>query len=468
MHAALHLFFFLLSGGQLNILFDDPPDLDEEEILTYFVTFLKSLALRLDVGSARLCLAAAAVSPDAAAEGKPLQRLPIFECAVKLIGHRDSMVQTAARTALLSLLRLEDPLVQGAASAAALQKLAPCLAKIINAAHDAVQLPEKDSSRLQDAIEDLEDWLGFVGDLITLGSPGVSDALRRHGFTLDSRGCAVLSDDSDEGSSTSRAEPCRGDTGIDISATSSIPAAQASSRLEVVLKHYNKKDKLPFPSSLCCGENVAVALTSIATPLVAQREVRRAIVTAILVTFKAEELCIDLDAKARAESLPDLERRLAAALHASPRNSSAINVLRYVTRAWHEIFKQASASSPKRHADSALMSEEGSEEFASSDRKDISSALMKGRGKRYHIYTYTLIGEAPYEKLATENLKKAQSSLHYNTLMGRIAIMYDQQTGRSTFKKEKRGDTYILKAIHMAHKDYPCSQEEATKTSESD
>jgi len=65
------------------------------------------------------------------------------------------------------------------------------------------------------------------------------------------------------------------------------------------------------------------------------------------------------------------------------------------------------------------------------------------------------MSETPYEKLATDNVKKATTSLHYNTMMGRTAIMYDQLTGRSTFKRDKRGNAYIMKAIRAAHDEYP-------------
>lgn len=50
--------FYLLSGGLLNSLFDEPPDLGNEEILAYYVALLKGLALQLDDQSCQLCLAA--------------------------------------------------------------------------------------------------------------------------------------------------------------------------------------------------------------------------------------------------------------------------------------------------------------------------------------------------------------------------------------------------------------------------
>merc|ERR1712190_482210 len=47
---------YLLSGGLLNTFFDEPPKLDDEEMLAYFVSLLKGLALRLTPDNAQLCL----------------------------------------------------------------------------------------------------------------------------------------------------------------------------------------------------------------------------------------------------------------------------------------------------------------------------------------------------------------------------------------------------------------------------
>merc|ERR1712224_936586 len=102
--------------GHLNKLFDNPPLLDDEEILAYFVSLLKGLALRLDAESARLFLSTVPTSRGCAdLRRRTERRIPIFECAINLVGHKDKMVQTAARMAVLQVLRLDDVSVRNAA-----------------------------------------------------------------------------------------------------------------------------------------------------------------------------------------------------------------------------------------------------------------------------------------------------------------------------------------------------------------
>lgn len=126
--------FYLLSGGRLNALFDHPPDLGDEEVLAYFVTLLKNLALNLSSDSARLLLASAGEEPGGG--GRPSLarlRLPIFERSLALSDHWEAMVRTAARAAVLNILRLEDEDVRDASVSAFCRLFAPGLVKRLDA-----------------------------------------------------------------------------------------------------------------------------------------------------------------------------------------------------------------------------------------------------------------------------------------------------------------------------------------------
>eukprot|EP00971_Amphidinium_carterae_P206640 4100098-Amphidinium_carterae.1 len=93
---------YLLSGGLLSRLFSDPVGLDDHETLSYFVTLLKSVAMRLDSSNAPLCLKRESSDTAAASQQIDRLRMPVLECAVKLTGHQDGMVKSAAKTAVLS------------------------------------------------------------------------------------------------------------------------------------------------------------------------------------------------------------------------------------------------------------------------------------------------------------------------------------------------------------------------------
>lgn len=155
--------FYLLSGGFLNSLFDEPPDLEDEEILAYYVTLLKGVALQVDGDSCQLCL-------NNQSANSPTHRLPLFERAVHLADHKDSMVRTACRTALLSLLRIQDSRVRCATRAACQQLLVP---KLVVAWCSV----DKDRLTLGALREGEEDLLGFLSDLFFLDIPEVNGHL---------------------------------------------------------------------------------------------------------------------------------------------------------------------------------------------------------------------------------------------------------------------------------------------------
>jgi hypothetical protein len=181
-------FFYLLSGGFLNTLLagaldseDDEVgyvygalDLHDEEVLSYFVTFVKGLALRLDGGSAQLCVDER--SPPSAAQG-----FPLFAQAVRFTTHREMMVRTAARMALLSLLRISHPKVRSHTVEAARGMLVPSLVRAFSvawaAAGTAVQLG--DVGTLQVVFEAEQDLLEFFNDLMLLDITPICEALAR-------------------------------------------------------------------------------------------------------------------------------------------------------------------------------------------------------------------------------------------------------------------------------------------------
>jgi len=180
---------YLLSGGLLNTFFDCPPELEDEEVLAYFITLLKGLVMRLDEELSLLCL----VKLDASFAGADqhssefahaLWRMPVFERSVYLIGHNDTMVKTAARTAVLYVLRLNQPLVRTAAEEASLRLMVPCLANLASANSSGTSSDDSDALA--------EDLMGFVSDICRLNISTINSALESCGFAIDSSGSAIV------------------------------------------------------------------------------------------------------------------------------------------------------------------------------------------------------------------------------------------------------------------------------------
>eukprot|EP00927_Polykrikos_kofoidii_P061078 TRINITY_DN55974_c0_g1_i1.p1 TRINITY_DN55974_c0_g1~~TRINITY_DN55974_c0_g1_i1.p1 ORF type:complete len:711 (-),score=94.34 TRINITY_DN55974_c0_g1_i1:100-2232(-) len=158
--------FYLFSGGHFRAMLDDGPDLDDEEVLAYFVGLLKGIALRLDVTTAVLFLK----QPPAPADGPPvelLERFPMFERAACLAQHEEAMVRTAARTAVLCLLRLDQHKISCVLEDAFRRLLAPALAR---AWHDA----GTGGNNTTEAEEELQ---GFLVDLVGLQIAAITEAL---------------------------------------------------------------------------------------------------------------------------------------------------------------------------------------------------------------------------------------------------------------------------------------------------
>mmetsp|Transcript_82492 Transcript_82492/g.163805 ORF Transcript_82492/g.163805 Transcript_82492/m.163805 type:complete len:1198 (+) Transcript_82492:211-3804(+) len=165
-------FYYLLSGGHLNTLLAGDPDLRHEETLAYFVAFMKSLSLRLDGETSLLVL-------DCRPGANWAAGFPLFAQAVRLATHKDHMICTAARAALLTLLRISRPEVRASATEAACLLLVPSLAKALHvswaAASAAIRLQNIETMRI--AIEAEDDLFGFINDLLVLDVTPVTSAI---------------------------------------------------------------------------------------------------------------------------------------------------------------------------------------------------------------------------------------------------------------------------------------------------
>jgi hypothetical protein len=186
-------FFYMLSGDLMNVLFNNPPNLKDEEVLTYFVALLKGLALRLDSESAKLMVVtgqrAAKLRPvgEIPQMGIPQQRLPIFERAALLAGHSEPMVRTAARASILALLGLHGATIRDAVEDSFDRLCAPVLSRMLQAAWMESVKGLKGFRELCTgpktrgfANEACDELRSYVRDLLTLDQPAITRALALH------------------------------------------------------------------------------------------------------------------------------------------------------------------------------------------------------------------------------------------------------------------------------------------------
>jgi len=91
--------YYLLSGNYVNRLISMQMDFNDEEILAYFITLLKSLAMRLDAETIKFFFIQHSDPPV----------FPLYIEATKFFSHRDQMVRATVRTITLQVYRIEDP-----------------------------------------------------------------------------------------------------------------------------------------------------------------------------------------------------------------------------------------------------------------------------------------------------------------------------------------------------------------------
>eukprot|EP01105_Mastigella_eilhardi_P003300 TRINITY_DN1423_c0_g4_i1.p1 TRINITY_DN1423_c0_g4~~TRINITY_DN1423_c0_g4_i1.p1 ORF type:complete len:871 (+),score=245.44 TRINITY_DN1423_c0_g4_i1:61-2673(+) len=89
--------YFLLSNNHVNRIITMGAQFNNEEMLGYYISFLKTLALKLDVKSLNFFF------------NEKEQSFPLFTEALKFYNHNESMVRIAVRILTLTVFKLEHP-----------------------------------------------------------------------------------------------------------------------------------------------------------------------------------------------------------------------------------------------------------------------------------------------------------------------------------------------------------------------
>lgn len=163
--------YYLLSNNYVNKLITIPLDFNDEEILAYYITLLKSLAMRLDNETIKFFFIQ---HPDVS--------FPLYIEATKFFSHRDQMVRAAVRTITLQVYRIEDKamhrFVLRHAKETYFSQLAYHLrdlwARLNSAAQSAA---EEDLAALQHRNELQQDLLIYLSDVFELQVADINEVL---------------------------------------------------------------------------------------------------------------------------------------------------------------------------------------------------------------------------------------------------------------------------------------------------
>jgi protein CLEC16A len=105
--------FFLFSNNHVNNIVDLDFDFDDEEVLGFYVSFLKTISLKLNPTTVHFFLVDADGGPAA---GNPT--FPLYTRAVRLAHNREGMVRAAVRTITLNVYSVDDPTIRTFVAAA--------------------------------------------------------------------------------------------------------------------------------------------------------------------------------------------------------------------------------------------------------------------------------------------------------------------------------------------------------------
>ena len=92
--------YYLFSGNCLNKIISKDYKNYDEEYLTYYINFLKSLSLRLDEKTIQLFYI------------ENLNSFALVENALQFYNHEDSMVRSVVRNIILNILKIKNPVIQ--------------------------------------------------------------------------------------------------------------------------------------------------------------------------------------------------------------------------------------------------------------------------------------------------------------------------------------------------------------------
>ncbi|KAH7731494.1 hypothetical protein AAVH_00392 [Aphelenchoides avenae] len=170
--------YFLLSNNHVNSIITHPFDFDNEEILAYYVYFLKTLSFKLNAHTVHFFF------------NETTDDFPLFTEAIKFFGSSEPMVRIAVRTITLNVFRVNDETVQKFVinrSQDYFNRVAKELAQHIIDMDVFARSAQNESSnrdRLSDMMETFIDYVHYVNDILMLAKEELNVTLMNAVFNF--------------------------------------------------------------------------------------------------------------------------------------------------------------------------------------------------------------------------------------------------------------------------------------------
>lgn len=154
--------YFLLSNHYVNELIRLDLDFSDEEVLAYYISFLKTLSLKLNVSTVQFFFQPASDSSPAS--------FPLFTRAIEFARHPESMVRAAVRTLTLNVLSIPDQSVRefvlSDGPSSFLDDVVTALQLQTVALHRCLRGEEKSGEHIDSAVAELGDLLCYCSDAL--------------------------------------------------------------------------------------------------------------------------------------------------------------------------------------------------------------------------------------------------------------------------------------------------------------
>eukprot|EP00916_Digyalum_oweni_P014417 GHVL01023655.1.p1 GENE.GHVL01023655.1~~GHVL01023655.1.p1 ORF type:complete len:820 (-),score=90.91 GHVL01023655.1:1565-4024(-) len=172
--------YYLLSNNYVNHLIATPFDFKDEDIIAYYITFLKSLSLNLNSKTVKFFLSRDKRSSNSS---PPKLNFPLYTEAIKFFAHHEMMVRTTVRTLTLSIYRVSDPVMRSLLMEDHLTKqhFYEVAAMLEGLTHrlEAASACSKiyDMNSLRDLMDELEEYLLYLQDIFSIDFPELHEKL---------------------------------------------------------------------------------------------------------------------------------------------------------------------------------------------------------------------------------------------------------------------------------------------------
>uniref|UniRef100_A0A251V4H3 FPL domain-containing protein n=1 Tax=Helianthus annuus TaxID=4232 RepID=A0A251V4H3_HELAN len=167
-----HSIYYLLSNELINFLITYPFDFRDEELLSYYVSFLRAISGKLNKNTISLLVKT---------EKEEIVSFPLYVEAIRFAFHEDDMIRAAVRALTLNIYHVGDIHVNKYIATTPHDKYFSDLVKFFRERcislngllSPTTECSPESTSKIVSAVDEIEDNLYYLSDVVSAGIPDV-------------------------------------------------------------------------------------------------------------------------------------------------------------------------------------------------------------------------------------------------------------------------------------------------------